>query len=161
MIWCDAYYGVFLNVGFNVLETLMSDTMAFCYQYPRSLVWALSLLWILSGCADAPEFVHTPQMPRNLTPEVDSSHGNGLPVTFQWRAVELASEYEFHVFDRSNAAVVNERSKLYPERICVDSICSIEEVLSLPLMSGHAWRVRAVNFAGPSPWSRSTFTVNR
>jgi len=115
----------------------------------------------LAGCAESPEFVYLPVVPRVLEPTKDSLLQNGVEITFRWRAVEYTSEYQFHVFDRSTDQLVNRRVGLYPERVCDQDVCSITEVLDLAIMDGHAWRVRAVNPAGPSPWTRTVFRIVR
>lgn len=116
-------------------------------------------LLLLGGCATSPEFETPPRMPQNLLPVHDSDLRNGVEITFSWRSVALAVDYEFHIFDRSSGASVNQRVRINPDKACVDSICTIVETLDMPILKYHAWRVRAVNPAGQSGWSRSLFNV--
>ena len=134
-------------------------TFEFIHWRIRHLLIAIFLVGGVTACAHSPEFETAPLMPKNMLPVVDSNLRNGVEITFSWTEVALAVDYEFHVFDRSSGALLNQRAGINPSIACAESVCTLTETLDLPPMRRHAWRVRAVNPAGQSMWSRSVFNI--
>ena len=120
----------------------------------------LPMLVLLTGCSSQPYYDSPPLKPENLTPLVGADVVINAQTRFSWTAVETASHYDFHVFDRSNGDIGKYyRQAMYAADICDRDECSIEVSVALPYLDSHAWRVRAGNSAGKSQWTRSLFNL--
>ena len=83
-------------------------------------------------------------------------------VTFEWGAVDGASGYDFHLFDATSRALVEDVRGLDPDEVCdASGRCAIDAVVALPPAPNHAWRVRATGPGGASGWTRTTLDVAR
>ncbi len=102
--------------------------------------------------------VSAPLVPTNDSPLVDAQIAADATQTFTWLAVEFAAAYDFHLFDRTNGDLTFVYD-INPADACVDSACSLDVLVALPVHPNHAWRVRAKNASGISGWSRSEFDV--
>lgn len=121
------------------------------------LLTAITVL-ALSGCATRTFYDAPPPMPIPVEPAVDSVLANGVPVRFVWQASRDTDYYEFHIFNRLTSDISQfYRSNLLPASVCGGGLCALTMTFSMPLSDSHAWRVRAVNNAGFTDWSRSIF----
>ncbi len=108
----------------------------------------------------APE-LQPPATPIPVFPAANADINEGATVTFQWEASTDATTYDFHFFNNREG----ERGTLPyvlgldAASVCTDGECAWTTQVELPIASQHAWRVRAVNTAGTSSWSRHTFNV--
>ncbi len=114
----------------------------------------------LQACATDPLNERPLPPPDVLSPETGVDVVVNAPMTYRWTAVPGAMKYEFHLFDRSNGDYSRYYfDELAPGDVCSDGVCELEVAAALPYMSGHAWRVRAGNYAGWSNWTRREFTM--
>lgn len=119
----------------------------------------------LSACAIATELYDptplppVPFMPVPVAPAGGIELSQFDEVVFSWQAAEHAERYEFHVFNS-----LTKDTKRYlltglkPSETCVNDICSVSLRLDMPESTRHAWRVRAINESGASPWTRKLFS---
>lgn len=113
---------------------------------------------LCAGCVSRPWYDEPPAIPVPLEPAAASIVVNQAATRFVWRASENTEHYEFHIFNRVNSDInryyLNE---IDPDEVCYQSLCEITLEVSLPVVKGHAWRVRASNIAGKSAWTRIEF----
>lgn len=116
------------------------------------------LLLACAGCASLSYHEFPPATPIPLAPASSSVVINQSDARFLWRESENAEYYDFHIFNRANSDISTYYLEgLDPEEICAQRLCELTLELLLPVRKGHAWRVRAGNFAGNSAWTRIEF----
>ncbi len=102
-----------------------------------------------------------PLMPVKVSPPEGTVVTPGTVVIFAWDTTFQAETYDFHIFNAQTSAIDQYMlTGLKPAEICSGDTCSISLKLSLPDSERHAWRVRALNNAGQSAWTRSIFTFS-
>jgi len=115
---------------------------------------------VLSACASAPYYDNRPSAPANISPEAAVDIVAGTDTEFVWDAAQRVSYYEFHLFNNTNADIQQYYMRnLEPSQVCAASRCSLRVKVDLPVATRHAWRVRAVNNAGASVWTRTIFNI--
>lgn len=123
-------------------------------------IGALILVTVLfSGCSTGPKVRGDATIPVNVAPKSGVQLLTGTQVEFIWAPADNATHYDFHIFDRTNAAIAQQRSKLLAKDVCQDGLCSITETVAVPVHPGHWWRVRATNYLGVSSYNRSYFDM--
>lgn len=130
-------------------------------SFGRTAAWLLAivLLLISSACASRPFYDTAPPMPTALSPEQGTVLRAQEPIEFVWTRTAETEAYEFHIFNAQNSDIDRYmKTELEPSTICDDRHCRLHLYLSLPESSRHAWRVRSVNMAGKSAWTRSVFS---
>lgn len=121
----------------------------------------------LPGCAVGNPFVEQPigplpAMPEPVGPASNADLSKLANIVFSWKRTEHAVGYEFHIFNALNADVDTYMiTGLTNEANCHGDVCGIKVRVALPDSKGHAWRVRAINEAGASAWSRRVFTWDK
>ncbi len=101
-----------------------------------------------------------PAVPDPLQPLSGSSAKANSLVDFVWRAVPDATSYDFHLFDSENRTMVDVLTNIPATTVCQSgSSCQLTRKINLPAANDHAWRIRAINNAGQSAWTRVTFAV--
>jgi len=122
-----------------------------------AILFLVSLL--ISSCATQPWYDTPPPMPVPVSPEVAAELGPAALVIFTWEATTSTETYDIHIFNAVNSDIDRHMQRgLKPSQVCQDGICSVTMSLSLPASDRHAWRVRSVNVAGFSAWTRNLFT---
>ncbi len=124
------------------------------------LLISMLLAVLLASCASRPYYDVRPSAPINISPSPAVDIIDGAETEFVWRSVQRVHHYEFHVFNRSNADINQYYMRnLDPAQVCAADRCSVVVPVQLPVNTGHAWRVRAINNVGASVWTRSVFNV--
>ena len=120
---------------------------------------ALIPLMLLAGCASNRWYDNPPPMPVPVSPTPKAALGPNPQVTFTWKPSDTATGYDFHIFNSENSDIDRYMKRnLAPGDVCRDGLCTLSLALSLPESERHAWRVRAVNNAGASSWTRNLMT---
>lgn len=127
---------------------------------PGSVFLWLALAGMVQGCAWRTYYESPPATPQVLEPVNAAVLGNDVPVRFVWRETADTEHYEFHVFDRTTSDIQRYfKAPLYPSSVCAAGLCSLTLTFDMPVVEGHAWRVRSANSAGKSAWSRTLFKI--
>ena len=130
---------------------------------PLRLAVFLAVGWVVSsvsGCASGPLYDSVPLVPVNVSPAEETEIANNTSVTFVWQASDTAQYYEFHLFNQQTKDINQYfRRNLQAGDVCQGGSCQLTISVSLPEATDHAWRVRAVNNAGFSGWSRTRFDI--
>jgi hypothetical protein len=133
----------------------------------RALALAAMTVALLSACAtsdpyDVPPSVPVPQMPVPIGPASNADLSKLPNIVFSWEQTEHATNYEFHIYNSLNSDIDRYMVKdLSNEENCHNKVCGIKVRLVLPDSRNHAWRVRAINAAGTSAWTRRVFTWDK
>lgn len=114
---------------------------------------------VLVGCSTGPKVRGDAVIPVNVAPKSGSELVAGSSIEFVWQEAANVTHYDFHVFDRTNGVIAQQRSKMLAKDICRDGLCSITETVSVPVHPGHWWRVRGTNYLGVSQYNRNYFDM--
>jgi len=141
----------------------MIDTQSRCSALSERKSTYVATLFLMalqiSSCATQPWYDTPPVMPVPVSPEVAAVLGPAAMVTFTWEATTRTETYDIHIFNAVNSDIDRHMQRgLRPSQVCQDGICRVTLSLSLPASDRHAWRVRSVNVAGFSAWTRNLFT---
>lgn len=141
--------------------------MSLLKRLPERKLPALAVLlavgWIassVSGCTSERIYDSVPLVPINVSPSEESEIANDSSVTFVWQSSTGAQYYEFHIFNQQTKDINQYyRRNLQAGDVCQNGSCQLTLNVSLPEAADHAWRVRAVNNAGFSGWTRTRFDM--
>lgn len=117
------------------------------------------LCFLLSACATTPWYSQPPSKPEPMNPVAGAQLGSTKDVVFSWRVAEQTEFYEFHIFNAVTSDIDRYMVRqISPKAACRSGVCSIGLPITLPESTRHAWRVRAINVAGASAWTRNVFS---
>ena len=105
-----------------------------------------------------PSATRAPNLPENLSPAPNAQLAENSTVTFSWSHDSETATYEFHFFNRTDGEEIYTYG-IDPQLACSSDVCSLNQVVNLPIDVNHAWRVRGRNSLGITTWTRSTFDV--
>ena len=155
-------YSAAVVFGRMSVATSMISNQSRCSEFlgrKSTRIFTLLLVSVTAGCASSRWYDTPPSTPVPISPQATETLGPAPSVTFSWKAAERAETYDFHVFNVATSDIDKHMSRaLRPSEICRGGTCSITMSLSLPSSERHAWRVRGVNIAGASAWTRNLFT---
>jgi len=121
--------------------------------------WTRSIFSMVGDADTGPARSRAPTTPVPLEPAGGTLVRDAV-ATFTWTPVDGATAYDFHLFDRTSGAVVGEVRELPVATVCQEpERCTLSRTVILPDGESHAWRVRATNRHGRSPWTRVEFAV--
>ncbi len=106
------------------------------------------------------EVIPLPQVAALLAPLSTATFLAGDVIDFSWSASNLATQYDFELYDSNGTTSTALVSTLVLASECVDVTCSVStQLLDNATDGSYSWRVRALNETGSSDWVSSTFAV--
>lgn len=119
-----------------------------------------SSAWTSTAFGTIKKATQRPSEAVNVSPRTGALVSQGSSVVFTWEREPDSVSYEFHFFDGANRTATGFVEDIQAEHACGAQLCSITQLIELPVADNHAWRVRGENSLGFSlALTRTTFEV--